>query len=118
MDTPPVAADGDRAASIGGRAAHAAFRASAASPFLALVVSALVPGYLDPMLANPPGVLGLPLGVVILALTSIVALLGFEVVRRSPSSIVRVVALAVLTLPALVAVVMSPMVIRVIIDLA
>ena len=87
MDTPPVAADGDRAASIGGRAAHAAFRASAASPFLALVVSALVPGYLDPMLANPPAVLGLPLGVVILALTSIVALLGFEVAggARHPS---------------------------------
>jgi Flp pilus assembly protein TadB len=40
------------------------------------------PGFMDPMFDNPPGVLGLPAGVIILVLGGFMMFLGFMAIRR------------------------------------
>jgi tight adherence protein B len=40
------------------------------------------PGFMDPMFANPPAILGLPAGVIILAFGGIMMFIGFMLIRR------------------------------------
>ena len=40
------------------------------------------PGFMDPMFANPPGILGLPAGVVILLFGGFMMFIGFMLIRR------------------------------------
>jgi tight adherence protein B len=40
------------------------------------------PGFMDPMFANPPGILGLPAGVIILIVGGIMMFIGFMLIRR------------------------------------
>lgn len=40
------------------------------------------PGFMDPMFANPPGILGLPAGVIILVVGGIMMFFGFMLIRR------------------------------------
>jgi tight adherence protein B len=40
------------------------------------------PGFMDPMFANPPGILGLPAGVIILIFGGIMMFIGFMLIRR------------------------------------
>ena len=42
----------------------------------------IAPGFMDPMFANPPGVLGLPAGVIILMVGGISMFFGFMAIRR------------------------------------
>jgi tight adherence protein B len=40
------------------------------------------PGFMDPMFKNPPGILGLPAGVIILAFGGFMMFIGFMIIRR------------------------------------
>ena len=49
---------------------------------LALFLFVAAPGFMEPMFANPPAVLGLPAGVVILMFGGFMMFLGFLAIRR------------------------------------
>jgi hypothetical protein len=91
---------------------------AAAPVFLWLALWIVAPGFMDPVFANPPAMLGLPAGVVIIAFAEVLALIGWLVARRAPTLGVALAALAFLTIPALVLIVMAPAVILSILELA
>ena len=101
-----AATPGTRAAASGDRASLALV-ALALSPVIAFLVAWLT-GYTEPLFANPPSLVGVPLGVVLLfvaaALTAlaVVAAIG---ARRSRGGGAATVAL---TVPALLLVVLGP----------
>jgi hypothetical protein len=74
--------------------------------FLFLAIA--LPGFMDPVFANPPAVAGLPGGVVLIGAALVVMAIGVEVLRRAPSTTSTALALAFLTVPSLVVVVMAP----------
>ncbi len=42
----------------------------------------VAPGFMDPMFANPPRILGLPAGVIILAFGGFMMFIGFMLIRK------------------------------------
>jgi hypothetical protein len=78
----------------------------------------VAPGFMDPVFDNPPAVLGLPAGVSIIAFAEVLALLGWLVTRRAQTLGVALGALAFLTLPAIVLILMAPALILSILELA
>lgn len=66
-----------------------------------------VPGFMDPMFASPPTVLGLPAGIWILVTAMILMSVGAPVIRRA-SPRVALLAFLLLTVPSLVLLVMGP----------
>lgn len=82
---------------------------TALSPLaLWVVLILLVPGFTDPLYQNPPGILGLPAGIVIAAVAAILTVIGVLVVWRSHSSSVSAIAIACLTIPALLLIGLAP----------
>jgi hypothetical protein len=117
MSAPGVPAPaGGSATASGSRERSAAPVIVALTPLFAFVGVALAPGYLDPMLSNPPGVLGLPLGVVVLFVAGILTILGAMVVRRG-GEVARVAAFGTLTIPAVLLVVLGPAVLLALLNL-
>jgi tight adherence protein B len=49
---------------------------------LAAFLFVAAPGFMDPMFANPPAVLGLPAGVIILAIGGVMMFIGFMLIRK------------------------------------
>jgi hypothetical protein len=83
--------------------------AIASLPFVLTVVLQLVaPGFMDPITSNPPEILGLPLGIVVLFAVAIWASLAFVVIRAFRSPVGIAVGLLVFTVPATVAIVYLP----------
>ena len=68
----------------------------------------VAPGYMEPLTLNPPATLGLPTGVVIVAFAGGMALFGWLVARRAQSLGVALGAVAFLTIPALLLIVVTP----------
>ena len=66
------------------------------------------PGSIDPVMANPPEVVGLPGGVVLIAGALALMALGVEVQRRAASNGVALLAFLGLTLPAAGLIVAAP----------
>jgi hypothetical protein len=88
-------------------------------PFVLIVVLMVVaPGFMDPLLANPPAIAGLPAGVVLLFLALVWAVLGILVARRARSTAGIALALVVFTLPASMAIMLGPAAILIIQNLA
>ena len=85
---------------------------------LSLALWSLAPGFMDPVFANPPAVLGLPGGVVIIAFAEVLALLGWLVARRAQTLGVALGALAFLTVPAILLILMAPVLVLLIINTA
>jgi tight adherence protein B len=50
--------------------------------FLILILSVIAPKFMEPMFYNPPAILGLPVGVVLLAVGAIMMGMGFVLIRR------------------------------------
>ena len=69
------------------------------------------PGYYDTVGFNPPAVIGLPMGIVIVACAGGMAVFGWLVARRAQTLGVALGALAFLTIPALLMIVMAPLLI-------
>ena len=78
----------------------------------------LAPGFMEPVFINPPAMLGLPAGVVIIAIAGGLATLGWLVARRTRSVRVALGAVTLLTIPALLLIVMTPALILIIVNLA
>src|SRR4051812_968374 len=49
---------------------------------LAAFLFVAAPGFMEPMFANPPGILGLPAGMIILAIGGFMMFIGFLIIRR------------------------------------
>lgn len=76
---------------------------------LLVVLSAAAPGFLDPAFANPPAVLGLPAGVVILIAALAWSAVGLLIAGRRPASTgALLISLVVFVGPATIAVVLTP----------
>jgi hypothetical protein len=81
-------------------------------PFwLLLVLAIAAPKFLGVLLDNPPSLLGLPLGVVLVAAGLAWALVGAMAVTVVSSSFARTAVLVVTMLPALFVVIFSPAVV-------
>jgi hypothetical protein len=78
-------------------------------PLWILVIQAIAfPGSIDPVMANPPALAGLPAGVILVAGALAVMAIGIEVLRRSPSNGVALLAFFGLTLPSAALIVAAP----------
>jgi hypothetical protein len=77
--------------------------------FLFLLVVA--PAFLSPLRLNPPSMLGLPLGAVLVAAGLAWSVLGATVIATTTSWAVRLFASVVFTLPALFVVILAPAVV-------
>ncbi len=71
----------------------------------------VAPGYMDTVGFNPPAVLGLPMGVVLVAFAGGMGVFGWLVARRAQTLGVALGALAFLTIPAFLMIVMAPVLI-------
>jgi hypothetical protein len=109
-----MSGSGDVAARRGtdaGTSSQLALLAVALAPVPAFVVTTAT-GYADPVFANPPGVLGFPLGIVLLFLAAALTALALVTAsRRRPGATGRARTLA-FAVPALVIVLLSPPVIE------
>jgi hypothetical protein len=79
---------------------------------------ALAPGYFDTVGFDPPAVIGLPLGIVIVAFAGCMAVFGWLVARRAQTLGVALGALAFLTIPASLLIVMTPLLILFLVETA
>jgi hypothetical protein len=78
-------------------------------PLWILLVQAIAfPGWMDPVFANPPAMAGLPAGVVLVAAVLALMATGVEVLRRTSSNGVALLAFLGLTLPSAALIVAAP----------
>jgi len=90
----------------------------ASLPFVSIVIVEFVaPGFMEPVFANPPDILGLPAGIVLLFVMAIWASLAFIVIRESRSGRGVGLALLVFTGPSMVAILYLPAAILIILNL-
>jgi hypothetical protein len=80
-----------------------------------LVRSIFAPGANEPLFANPPAVLGLPAGLVLLAFSFVLMAVGVVVMARTTSMRSAIYTLVFLTAPATALVVLAPAIILLII---
>jgi hypothetical protein len=91
----------------------------AAMPLVLLVgLAAIAPGFLDPMFANPPAVLGLPAGMILLGLVVVLGVVGVAAVWHTSSPAVALIPIVLLSVPAIVLVILGPAMILIIQNLA
>lgn len=76
------------------------------------------PDFMEPVFSVPPAVLGFPLGVVIITVAGGMALFGWLLSRHTRSVRFALGAVAFLTIPALLLIVMTPALILIIVNLA
>ena len=72
----------------------------------------------DPVTRNPPEMLGLPLGVILMAGAPVLAALGFLAIRTSTSRARSVLAFTFLTVPATILAIGVPAIILIVINLS
>ena len=96
----------------GGDAPLVSRRAATLIAFLPFVVwlalTVLAPGYTDPLYQNPPGILGLPAGMVGLFVGSAFAILGILTARRARSTAATAAGLLVFTIPGCLLILLAP----------
>lgn len=77
----------------------------------------MAPGFMEPVGFNPPAVVGLPMGIFLVAFAGGMAVFGWVVARRAQTLGVALGALAFLTVPALVLILMTPALILFLVDM-
>jgi hypothetical protein len=83
--------------------------AIASLPFVLTAIAMIVaPGFMEPIFANPPEIVGLPLGVIVLFFVAIWAALAFVVIRAYPSPWIIALSFLAFTVPAIVAIFFLP----------
>jgi hypothetical protein len=85
--------------------------------WVGIVLRIAAPGFLDPLFLNPPAIVGLPAGIVVIFAAGLLMALGVLVMRSTRSIAWRTAAFALLTLPALALVVFAPAVILILANL-
>lgn len=66
------------------------------------------PGFMDPIFANPPAIVGLPAGVFVLAVAIVLTLTGVLSMRSARSDLASLLVLLVFTVPALALILLGP----------
>lgn len=99
---------------------HAAGRILAGLlPLWTLIIMLIAfPGFMDPVGANPPEMIGLPLGIVLAAAALVLMAIGVEVLRRASSNRVALLAFVGLTLPSAALIVVAPALIAIVQNMA
>lgn len=82
------------------------------------VLSSMAPGFTDPLYQNPPGLFGLPAGLLLVGIALVLAVVGAVVVWRSRSSATTALAIGFLTIPALLIIGLGPPIIQAVQDIA
>jgi hypothetical protein len=82
-----------------------------------IFLSVAAPGFIDPMYANPPAVVGLPAGVVIIAAALGLTIVGVEILRRVESDVAAVLVWLLFTVPALAVILLGPAAILMVLNL-
>jgi hypothetical protein len=91
----------------------------ASVPVIAWVaVWVVAPAFMEPVFSVPPAILGLPMGAFLIAFAGGMAVFGWLVARRAQSVRVALGAVAFLTIPALLLIVMTPALMLIIFNLA
>jgi hypothetical protein len=98
--------------------ARAGYALTSVPIILTVVAMVVAPGFMDPLFANPPAIGGLPAGVALLFIFLVWAVMGILVVRGARSNARVLLALAVFTLPASIAIILGPALILIIQNLA
>jgi hypothetical protein len=80
-------------------------------------LSLAAPGFTQPFYVNPPGILGLPLGICVIGVDVVLTLIGLLLVRRTRSQLGVILALACFTLPATLLIIFTPAWILIILNL-
>ena len=76
--------------------------------WLLLFLSIATPGFMDPLFANPPELVGLPLGVFVIVASVGLTLMGLILLRRTESDLVVVMTFLLFTIPATLLLVLGP----------
>jgi hypothetical protein len=76
------------------------------------------PRFMDPVGANPPAVLGLPLGIVLVGGAMAVMAIGVVALRRASSNRSALLAFVSLTLPSAVLVIAAPALVLMVLEMA
>lgn len=73
-------------------------------------------GFMEPVFANPPSVVGIPLGAILIVVAWLVMALGLVAMRRTRSAAGRMAAFALLTIPALILTVLAPVIVLAVVN--
>ena len=93
--------------------------AIAGLPFIVILFAAVfAPGFFEPAYANPPEILGLPAGIVVLFLAATWASIAFLAIRETRSGIGIGIALLAFTIPSTIVIILVPSVILVVLNLS
>ena len=82
-----------------------------------IVFSFAVPGFMDPMYANPPAIAGLPAGVVLIAAAMFLTIVGVEITRRVESDLAVAFVWLLVTMPATALILLGPAAILMVLNL-
>jgi hypothetical protein len=76
--------------------------------WLLIALTVTAPGYMDPVVANPPGIVGLPAGIVVQGLALGWMALGVGVVRATSSNVGWIAAMGLFAMPATAVILLTP----------
>jgi hypothetical protein len=82
--------------------------------WLLTVLAVAKPGYFDPIGDNPPGIAGVPAGVVMLGLSMVWMLIGVVILRFRPTSLVAAGTLLTFTIPSSLVVALGPTIVLIV----
>lgn len=85
---------------------------------VAFFLFGVAPNFMSAMFLNPPGIVGMPAGLVLLAAAALLAVVGFIVIVKTSSDLVRTVALFVFTAVATGMLLMGPTIILIVRNLS
>ncbi len=84
--------------------------------WLLLFLSIATPGFMDPLFANPPELVGLPLGIFVIVGSVALTVMGLMLLRRTESDLVVVITFLLFTIPAALLLVLGPAAILLVIN--
>ena len=82
------------------------------------VLMVAAPGFMDPFFSNPPSIAGLPAGIVVLSVALGLTALGLLIVATARTDVTRLLAIALLAMPAVALILFGPAAILIIQNLA
>ena len=86
--------------------------------WLTIVVSLLAPGFMDPLYANPPSILGIPGGIMLMVMAFGWMAIGVGIVAATRALWSQLAALWIFAVPATAAILLGPALILIVLNLA
>ncbi len=92
--------------------------AIASLPFIVILFgAAFAAGFFEPVFANPPEILGLPAGIIVLFLAATWASIAFLAIRETRSGIGIALAVLAFTIPSTIVIILTPAVVLIVLNL-